>query len=196
MIEHPKTNPPTLVGNVVTLRPTIAEDAALFLNATPFETFRYFVEFIPEAQTLSEFQRYVDHVIQNPSMMPFTVVLHESGEVVGSSCYLDIRPKDDHVEIGFTWYAEAVRGTKVNPESKLLMLKYAFETLGCRKVTLKCDARNQQSANAILKLGAKAEGTLRDHRFNHHGEWRDTAYFGILRDEWPEVRANLEARLA
>ncbi|HLO99235.1 MAG TPA: GNAT family protein, partial [Fimbriimonas sp.] len=81
------------------------------------------------------------------------------------------------------------------PEAKLLMLTHAFETLGCQKVTLKCDARNRRSANAILKLGAKAEGQLRNHRLNHLGEWRDTAYFGILHSEWESVKTGLLERL-
>jgi RimJ/RimL family protein N-acetyltransferase len=195
MIAHPRENPPTLIGSTVTLRPTVLGDASAMMDATSYETFRYFVEFIPEAQTLAEFEKYVAYIIDNPSMLAFTVLLNETNSVIGSSCYLDIRPKDDHVEIGFTWFAEHVRGTKVNPEAKFLMLQYAFETLGCQKVTLKCDARNERSANAILKLGAKAEGQLRNHRFNHLGEWRDTAYFSILASEWEGVKSGLLERL-
>ena len=109
---------------------------------------------------------------------------------------MDIRTSDDHVEIGMTWYAPDFRGTFVNPECKYLLLMYAFEELGCQKVTLKCDNRNERSKSAILRLGAKHEGILRRHRFTDNGEWRDTSFYGIVVEEWPEVKAGLSKRLA
>lgn len=195
MIAHPKSNPPTLIGKHVRLRPVVASDAATFASITPIETFRYYVTSIPTEQSEAGFEPFVGFILNSPVTLGFACELLETGQVVGSSCYLDIRPEDDHVEIGMTWYAPEWRGTFVNPECKLLLLGYAFEQLGCAKVTIKCDNRNEHSKAAIQKLGAVYEGTLRKHRLNQFGEMRDTAYYGILREEWPAVKAGLEERL-
>lgn len=195
MISNPKLNPPVLVGRRIRLRPVVESDARVFAETTPIETFRYYVSSIPTEQSEAGFAPYVRYILDTPSVLGFACEMIEDGTVIGASSYLDIRPEDDHVEIGMTWYAPQWRGTFVNPESKLLMLEYAFESLGCAKVTLKCDDRNQHSKNAILKLGATYEGTLRRHRMTQFGEMRDTAYFGILREEWPPIKAELQRRI-
>jgi RimJ/RimL family protein N-acetyltransferase len=107
---------------------------------------------------------------------------------------MDIDPPNACVEIGATWYTPTARGTSINPACKLLLLRHAFETLGCVRVTLKCDGRNLHSQRAITKLGATREGTLRKHRIQQNGFVRDTVMFSVIRDEWPTVRAGLEAR--
>ncbi len=195
MIENPKLNPPVLVGHRIRLRPVVESDARVFAETTPIETFRYYVSSIPTDQSEAGFVPYVQYILETPSVLGFACEKLDDDVVVGASSYLDIRPEDNHVEIGMTWYAPEWRGTFVNPESKLLLLAYAFDTLGCAKVTLKCDDRNEHSKNAITKLGAKYEGTLRRHRMTQFGEMRDTAYFGILREEWPSVKAALLERL-
>jgi RimJ/RimL family protein N-acetyltransferase len=129
--------------------------------------------------------------------LPFCVIWRADGRVAGSSSYLDIAPADERIEIGHTWYGGADQGTAVNPESKLLMLAHAFDVLGATRVTLKTDALNARSRAAILKLGAQFEGVLRQHSRRHDAPGlRDTAIYSILADEWPAVRARLEARLA
>jgi RimJ/RimL family protein N-acetyltransferase len=99
------------------------------------------------------------------------------------------------VEIGFTWIVPAWHRTAVNTEAKYLMLRHAFEAWKCMRVELKTDALNQRSRNAILRLGAKEEGTLRRHLITWRGRVRDTVYFSILDSEWPEVKSRLEAML-
>ena len=99
------------------------------------------------------------------------------------------------VEIGGTYYHPDCRGGVVNPEAKFLMLRHAFETWRCVRVELKTDALNRKSRHAILRLGAKEEGTLRKHLLTWTGRIRDTVYFSILDTEWPEIKARLEAKL-
>jgi RimJ/RimL family protein N-acetyltransferase len=117
------------------------------------------------------------------------------GRVVGQSCYLAIRPRDAGVEIGGTWYVREAQGTTVNPAAKLALLDNAFAQ-GAERVEFKTDALNAQSRAALTKLGAIFEGIHRRHMLRPNGTWRDSAYFSIIREDWPDVRAKLEARLA
>lgn len=127
---------------------------------------------------------------------PFEVhhVVRWRGEIVGATCFLAVEPRHRRVEIGGTWYSAAVRGTQVNPACKYLLLDRAF-AWGARRVELKTDANNTRSRAAIEKLGARFEGTLRNHMLLHDGRSRDTVYYSILPEEWPVVRAGLRARL-
>jgi N-acetyltransferase len=129
------------------------------------------------------------------SALPFAVVLVADGTVVGSTRYGNIAVEHDRLEIGWTWYGLPWQRTAVNTESKLLLLRHAFDVLGAIRVELKTDALNARSRAAILRLGALAEGTLRSHMRTADGRRRDTVYFGMLRDEWPAVRQGLEERL-
>jgi N-acetyltransferase len=126
----------------------------------------------------------------------FAICARGSGEVVGSSRYLAVRPADRVVEIGWTWLNPSVWRSGVNLETKLLMLRHAFETLGCVRVELKTDARNQRSRTAIEAIPARFEGVLRKHMTVPDVGVRDSAYFSVIDDEWPGVRANLERRLS
>jgi RimJ/RimL family protein N-acetyltransferase len=119
-----------------------------------------------------------------------------SGRVAGSSRYLNVRPYDRVVEIGWTWLNPAVWGSGVNVEAKLLMLRHAFEALGCVRVEFKTDARNERSRAAIAAIPAQFEGILRKHKIQPDVGVRDSAYYSVIDDEWPEVQANLERRLA
>lgn len=123
------------------------------------------------------------------------VVFAPDGRIVGQSCYLTIRPRDAGVEIGGTWYVREAQGTAVNPAAKLALLENAFAQ-GAERVEFKTDALNAQSRAALTKLGATFEGIHRRHMRRADGTWRDSAYFSIIRQEWPDVRAKLEARLA
>lgn len=115
--------------------------------------------------------------------------------IVGQSCYLNIRPRDAGVEIGSTWYVRAAQATFVNPSCKLLLIGNAFDQ-GAERVELKTDALNGRSRGAMLKMGATFEGIHRKHMRRADGSLRDTAWFSVVRDEWPSVRAGLEARIA
>jgi RimJ/RimL family protein N-acetyltransferase len=119
----------------------------------------------------------------------------DAGAVVGTTSYLEVSPADGRLEIGATTYAPAVWATRVNPEAKHLLLAYAFDTLGAGRVQLKTDVRNVRSQQAIARLGARYEGTLRRHQRRDDGTVRDTVMFSILAEEWPAVCAGLLARL-
>ncbi len=115
--------------------------------------------------------------------------------IVGQTCYLAIRPEHSGVEIGGTWYARAAQATAINPAAKLLLITHAF-ACGAERVEFKTDALNLQSRGALTKLGATFEGIFRRQMRRPNGTMRDNAYFSIVRDEWDEVRAKIETRLA
>jgi RimJ/RimL family protein N-acetyltransferase len=119
-----------------------------------------------------------------------------SGRVVGSSRYLNVRPADRVVEIGWTWLNPSAWRSGANIEAKLLMMRHAFEALDCLRVEFKTDARNERSCAALVALPAKFEGIMRNHKITPGVGVRDSAYFSVIDSEWPEVKANLERRLA
>lgn len=121
-------------------------------------------------------------------------VMAPSGHIVGQSCYINIRPRDDCVEVGGTWYARDAQGTKINPAAKLLLLQHAF-TSGAERVELKTDALNLQSRAAMLKLGCVFEGVMRHQMRRPDGTWRDNAWYSVIAPDWPNLRSRIEARL-
>ena len=125
----------------------------------------------------------------------FAVVLKRDHMVVGSTAYFGILPKHKSAEIGYTWYSPDVWGTAVNPECKLLLLKHAFEDWGAVRVQLRTDANNAHSQRAIVKLGAKFEGKLRNQGIRPDGSIRDSMLYSIIPSEWPTVKKGLEARI-
>lgn len=183
--------PVTLAGFGVTLRPYVPADAAALHAVSPSETFRYY-PFQPADDSLASFERFMQSALDDATRLTF--VVEHAGRVVGSTSYLDIRPKHLGVEIGCTWYGLTSRGTTINPAAKLLLLSHAFDTLGCERVQLKCDARNTPSVRGITKLGAVFEGTLRKHLVMSDGYIRDTAMFSVVRSEWPAVQEGLRRR--
>ena len=127
--------------------------------------------------------------------LPFTTIRQEDGRVLGSTRYLALRPEHRSVEIGWTWLTPEAWGTGANIEAKLLMLGDAFERLGCLRVELKTDARNERSRGAMAALPAQFEGVHRKQMLVRDGLRRDSAWYSVIDDEWPEVRANLLRRL-
>ncbi|HRK63633.1 MAG TPA: GNAT family protein [Terricaulis sp.] len=124
--------------------------------------------------------------------IPHAVFL--DGAVVGQSCYLNIRARDAGVEIGSTWYVKAAQGGIANPSAKLLLIGHAF-ACGAERVELKTDALNAHSRAAMLKMGAVFEGVHRKHMRRADGTLRDTAWFSVVREDWPRVKAGLEVRV-
>jgi len=118
-----------------------------------------------------------------------------AGTVVGTSSYLDVSPADARLEIGATAYSPEVWGSKVNPETKFLLLSFAFDSLKAGRVQFKTDVRNTRSQLAIARLGARFEGILRRHLRRDDGTVRDSVLFSIIAEEWPSVRDRLRARL-
>ena len=132
----------------------------------------------------------------NGTDLPFAVIHLASGRAVGMTRYLEIRREHSSMEIGGTWYATEYQRTAVNTECKYLLLKHAFETLGCIRVQFKADVRNVNSIRAIERLGAMREGVLRNHIITPDGTIRDSVYFSILDREWAGVKRRLEEKLA
>jgi RimJ/RimL family protein N-acetyltransferase len=133
---------------------------------------------------------------QEGHMLPWVVVDASTGLVIGATRYHDIVPALDRIEIGYTWYSQGRQRTHVNTTCKLLLLAYAFDTLGCKVVGLRTDNFNFRSQRAIEGLGAKKDGVLRHHAIRRDGSVRDSVMYSILLSEWPDVRRHLELRLA
>jgi RimJ/RimL family protein N-acetyltransferase len=127
--------------------------------------------------------------------LPFALIEKASGRVVGSTRYGNIDRLHHRVEIGWTWVACDSQRTAVNTEAKYLLLRHAFETLGCIRVELKTDSLNTQSRRAILRIGAREEGIFRNHMITASGRIRHTVYFSIVDSEWPDVKTRLQRRL-
>jgi N-acetyltransferase len=127
--------------------------------------------------------------------LPYVAIHLASGRVAGATRYMNIMPHDRGLEIGGTWYGPEFQRTVVNTECKYLLLSHAFETLGCIRVQLKTDLRNERSQRAIERIGAVKEGVLRNHMILPDGHIRHSVYYSILDTEWPEVKKRLEERL-
>ena len=149
--------------------------------------------------TREDLQRYVDRALKEKAdgvSLPLATVHCESGCVVGSTRFGNIDRENRKVEIGWTWIDPAWQRTFVNTEAKLLMLTHAFETWKCIRVELKTDALNARSRAAMLRIGAKEEGTLRNHMITESGRYRDSVYFSIIESEWPTVKNDLIDKLS
>jgi RimJ/RimL family protein N-acetyltransferase len=189
----------TLEGNAVRLEPIrrehwkdlweVARDAAE-------DIFRW----IPyPLRTPEDFERWADKALAEQlrgESLVFVTVERASGRLIGSTRFMNIDRANRRVEIGSTWIAPAWQRSAINTEAKYLMLRHAFEAWKCIRVELKTDALNHKSRNAILRIGAKEEGTLRRHLVTSTGRVRDTVYFSILDSEWPKMKARLEERLS
>ena len=189
--------PVTLVGRHVRLEPlALAHLDALCAVSLDPDIWRW----MPAPVTnRDELRAYFEEALRGQQagvMLPFATVAQADHRVVGCTRYGAIERVHRRVEIGWTWVARPWQRTAINTEAKYLMLRHAFESLGCIRVELKTDALNERSRAAILRLGAREEGTLRQHFIVVGGRLRDTVYYSILDREWPEVKARLETRLA
>ena len=190
--------PVTLTGQFVKLEPldlSHAED--LVVAGVEKEIWDYMPMIAP--QTLEDMQVAIRAALaaqKEGSRLPFAIIDLSNGHAVGSTSYLDISPSDRRIEIGWTWLRASVRRTAINTECKYLLLRHAFETLGCGRVQLKCDGRNQRSQDAIERIGGTKEGVLRKHMILPDGFVRDTVMFSILVEEWPGIKTNLKTMLA
>ncbi len=192
------TLPVTLEGSVVRLEAVRREHAQLFWDVAQNDLEDIF-RWIPYSMnTREDFEKLVDKAFaeqERGESVVFATVECTSGKTVGSTRFMNINRVNKRVEIGSTWIAPAWQRTAVNTEAKYLMLRHAFEVWGCIRVELKTDGLNQKSRNAILRIGAKEEGTLRRHLVTSTGRVRDTVYFSILDSEWAEAKARLESKL-
>ena len=188
--------PVTLEGDHVRLLPLSLDhlDRLCAVGLDP-ELWKWIPSPVLDRQGMKDYVELALDEQQHGASVPFANTLKSDGKVVGCTRYANISVKDGRLEIGWTWIGRDWQRSAVNTEAKYLMLRHAFETLGCTRVELKTDGLNQKSRDAILRLGAKQEGVLRKHTLTYSGRIRDTVYFSILDDEWPTVRAGLEARL-
>jgi len=189
--------PVTLEGEHVRLEPLSFEHhAALCAVGLDEELWRW----IPyQVRTPVEMREYISTALRaqaEGTALPFATLERATGKVMGSTRYMNIDRANRHVEIGSTWLGLEWQRTAANTEAKFLMLRHAFETLGCLRVELKTDSLNERSRHAILRLGAKEEGIFRNHMITSSGRIRHTVYYSIIDAEWPEVKARLLAKLS
>ena len=154
---------------------------------------------ITEVLTPEDMRAYMQTALQwqkDGTALPFVTIEKASGRVVGSTRFMNIDRPHRRVEIGSTWIGKPWQRTVVNTEAKYLMLRHAFETLGCIRVELKTDSLNEQSRNAMLRMGAKDEGIFRNHMICYGGRIRHSAWYSVIDSEWPEVKARLEGLLS
>ena len=190
--------PVTLTGKVVRLEPlSEVHIPALAVAGREESIWKYMLYAdLTSEESMAAWVRDMLRSQQAGTDLPFAVIHLASGCAAGATRYLEMRPPHRSLEIGGTWYAPEFQRTAVNTECKYLMLKYAFEEMKCIRVQFKADLRNEQSIRAIERLGAVREGVLRNHYILQDGAFRDSVYFSILDQEWPEVKRRLEQRLA
>lgn len=184
--------PVTLEGKRVRLEPMRAGHLGALTEAGAFEELWKWTR--TYAHTPDSMKEYVDEALSElakGAALPFVTIDKDSGKVVGSTRFANFDVQNRHVEIGWTWITPAYQRTHVNSEVKLLMLTHAFEVWKCARVELKTDVLNAKSRNAMLRMGATEEGALRKHVLAYNNRWRDTIYYSVLDDEWPDVKALL-----
>ncbi len=191
-----KVSPVTLEGQYVRLEPLAkAHLAGLAEVGLEEELWRW----IPtRVRTREEMAAYIETALNEQEQgvaLPFAIVEKATGRAIGSTRYGNIDRTHHRVEIGWTWVAREWQRTAMNTEAKYLLLRHAFETLGCVRVELKTDSLNERSRAAILRIGALEEGTFRNHMITASGRIRHTVYFSIIDSEWPAVKARLKAKL-
>lgn len=191
-----KVEPITLDGRNVRLEPlSMAHLERLCGVGLDEELWRW----IPtQVRSEKDMRAYIETALEGQkqgSMLAFATIEKTSGKAIGSTRYGNIDRNNRRVEIGWTWITSPWQRTAVNTEAKYLMLRHAFEKLGCVRVEFKTDALNERSRSAILRLGAKEEGTFRKHVITASGRVRDTVYFGIIDSEWAQIKENMEAKL-
>ena len=189
--------PPVLRGEHVRLEPlTPAHAEQLFAVGQDAAIWRWLREGMPTS--LVEMSDWIEEALAGDSRgggLPFAVIDLATSTAIGSTSFGNIAVRDRGIEIGWTWYGTAYWRTAVNTECKYLLLAHAFEALGCIRVQFRTDLRNERSQRAIERIGAVREGTLRKVRIVKDSYQRSDVYYSITDDEWPAVKARLEAML-
>src|SRR5512142_2395446 len=198
MVDLMDVQPVTLSGRFVRLEP-LSEQHVPGLAAIGMEDEIWKYMLYGPIRSEEDIRNWVLDMLERASHgtdLPFAVIDLASGCVAGATRYLEIRPAHRGLEIGGTWYGARFRRTRVNTESKYLLLRHAFEDLDCIRVQLKTDSRNERSQRAIERLGAVKEGVLRNHMILPDGTLRHSVYYSILDTEWPAVKLRLQEMLA
>jgi RimJ/RimL family protein N-acetyltransferase len=185
-----------LEGELVALEPLRPEHGEeLWAAAQPEEIWAWLAHINASRERFAEWFVAAQSATEADREGVFAVRRRETGELVGSSRFLNVRRPDRVVEIGWTWFNPSVWRSGVNVETKLLLLDHAFEALGAIRVELKTDARNERSRGAMAAIPAQFEGVLRNHMTVPDVGVRDSAYYSVIDTEWPAVRAALRSRL-
>ncbi|HWN99418.1 MAG TPA: GNAT family protein [Blastocatellia bacterium] len=188
--------PVILEGKHVRLDPLSPEhEESLVAAAGDGELWNSTVTIVPSSATITSYIGSALSAQAQGRELPFVITRKSSGQVVGCTRFFHIERDQRRVEIGYTWLAASAQRTSVNTEAKLLLLTHAFEQWRCIRVEFVTDVLNRQSRTAILRLGAKQEGVLRNHMVMPSGRYRDSVCFSIIESEWPEVKARLETKL-
>lgn len=191
------TDNPPLTGTLARLEPLSVDHRDDLADAVvEGELWRTWYTSVPAPEEMAQAiqTRLTWH--REGAVVPWAIIDPRAGRAVGMTTYLNLDPANRRLEIGHTWLGRAAQGTGVNPAAKLLLLRRAFEDLGCIAVEFRTHWHNVASREAIARLGAKQDGVLRQHKILPDGSLRDTVVFSILDSEWPAVRAGLQARLA
>lgn len=185
-----------LKGDIVELIPLKkAHKKALLAAAADGELWKLWYTSVPSKETIDQYLETALADQKEGKALAFVVVLIASGEVIGTTRFCKATPQHRRVEIGYTWYAQRFQRTGVNTECKYLMLKHAFENLDAIAVQFMTHWHNFSSRTAILRLGAKQDGVIRNHRIGQGGVIRDTVLFSIIRDEWKSVKKSLKFQM-
>ncbi|NND69452.1 MAG: GNAT family N-acetyltransferase [Halioglobus sp.] len=184
--------PVTLTGRSVRLEP-LAQDHAQGLYNRGREQADW--AYMPRScfVDLADTRQWIDEALARGDHVPFAIIETHKNRPVGSTRFLNIRPEHRSLEIGWTWLGREWQRTAVNTEAKFLLLRHAFERLGCVRVEFKTDLRNTRSQAAIERIGATREGVLRQHMIVQDNYLRDSVYFSVLDSEWPRVKEHLWA---
>ena len=189
-------SPLILEGQQVRLEPlTLEHEEPLNLAAADGELWHSKVTIVPTRETMKSYIQEALDGLSQKLHLAFVIIRKSDGRVVGTTRFYGIEHEYRTVEIGYTWLAQSAQRTTVNTEAKLLLLTHAFEQWQCIRAQLITDVLNQQSRTAILRLGAKEEGVLRNHMIMPDGRIRDSVCFSIINSEWPEVKVRLEEKL-
>ena len=192
-----KLEPVTLTGRYLRLEPLALEHAAALAAAGDDPA--VWAWYTHSGQGLERTRRWVQEAVEGQAagrFLPFVQRDLASGRIVGSTRYMAIDGPNRRVEIGWTWLAPAFQRTAANTESKYLLLRHAFETLGLIRVEFKTDSLNQASRRALAGIGATEEGLFRNHMIAETGRLRHSVYFSVTDSDWPAVKAGLERKLA
>lgn len=188
--------PVSLVGQFAILEPLAREhEEALEDAARDGELWKLWYTSVPVPDTTRAYIEAALEMREHKEALPFVVREKSTGQVVGSTRFLNVEPAHRRLEIGSTWYARRVQRSAINTECKLLLLSHAFEQLHCIAVEFRTHWMNQASRAAIARLGAKQDGVLRNHQIDRDGNLRDTVVFSIIQSEWPTVKRHLLFKL-
>jgi len=188
--------PVTLKGDYATLEPLSMEHASELGEASKDgELWKLWFTGVPSPETAEAYVKDALELFEKHTAMPFIIRENKNGKAIGSTRFCNIEEHSKRAEIGYTWYAKSYQRSPINTECKLMLLSYAFEQLDAIAVEFRTHWHNQASRNAILRLGAKQDGVLRNHQKMEDGSYRDTVVFSIINHEWSSVKNGLKFKL-